>query len=183
MRISLGEFGGGGGRVGRAFSLASNTQPTAGCSFSKERRKGMVWREFVWSIHYAMKFGSRQKRYTSSILHAQIRDISQDRRGRHARGQARRWTVLKAGTGRTSDHPRSEDTTKMELTRSAHSWSPCRYPVATATASSTLSTLVPLPMLVGALPPALPPTTPETAFAQSVAEAPFLLASWNVVSC
>lgn len=48
-----------------------------------------------------------------------------------------------------------------------------RYRVAASKASSTFFGLVPLPMLVGALPPALPPTMLETAVAQSLAERPF----------
>jgi len=68
------------------------------------------------------------------------------------------------------------------LGSSFYKWNASRYFPATSTASSTLSTLVPLPILVGALPPALPPTIPETVFAQSLADAPFLLASYDGVS-
>lgn len=55
-----------------------------------------------------------------------------------------------------------------------YSFNLSRYALAASTASSTLSTFVPFPILVGAFPPAFPPTTAETTFAHSDADAPDL---------
>lgn len=54
--------------------------------------------------------------------------------------------------------------------------------MANATASSTLSGLVPFPSETGALPPALPPMTPDTTPDQSLAEAPWSLTTYRDIS-
>ena len=63
-------------------------------------------------------------------------------------------------------------------TKLPHNENFSRYLVAASMASSIFPGLVPLPRLVAPFPPAFPPTMLDIVFVHSLAERPFLLASY-----